>query len=119
MNRERMWKLSTEKYVEEELFNLGQKLNFEQLVFICMFLCCCYETRILLNYSFYFLPSAIHSFILDVDDNVIREHFSKEEREEIKFASSPQVPEMSDEIDEFLIKFIDKVINNLHTIDKI
>ncbi|CAG8642023.1 1873_t:CDS:2, partial [Paraglomus brasilianum] len=29
MNRERMWKLSTEKYVEEELFKLGQKLNFE------------------------------------------------------------------------------------------
>jgi len=29
----RMWKLSTGKYVEE-LFKLGKKLNFEQLVFI-------------------------------------------------------------------------------------
>ena len=69
--------------------------------------------------SYYFLPSAVHSFILDVDDNVIRQHFSKEERDEIEFAPSPQVPEISDEIDEFLNKFIDKVINNLHAIDKI
>ncbi|CAG8713074.1 5760_t:CDS:2, partial [Ambispora leptoticha] len=30
----RMWRLSTGKYVEEELFKLGKSLNFEQLMFI-------------------------------------------------------------------------------------
>ncbi|GBC07076.1 hypothetical protein RclHR1_07230003 [Rhizophagus clarus] len=34
MKKERMWRLSTGKYVEEELFKLGKKLKFEQLVFI-------------------------------------------------------------------------------------
>jgi len=34
MKRERMWRLSTGKYVEEELFELGKKLIFEQSVFI-------------------------------------------------------------------------------------
>ena len=34
MKKERMWKLSDGKYVEEELFKLGKKLKFEQLVFI-------------------------------------------------------------------------------------
>jgi hypothetical protein len=34
MKKEKMWKLSTGRYVEEELFKLGKKLKFEQLVFI-------------------------------------------------------------------------------------
>jgi hypothetical protein len=29
-----MWKLSTGKFVEKELYKLGQELEFEQLVFM-------------------------------------------------------------------------------------
>ena len=36
MKKERMWRLSMGKYVKEELFKLGKKLKFEQLVFIYM-----------------------------------------------------------------------------------
>ncbi|CAB4426879.1 unnamed protein product [Rhizophagus irregularis] len=32
MKKERMWRLSTEKYVEKELFELGKKLEFEHAV---------------------------------------------------------------------------------------
>ena len=63
-------------------------------------------------------PSAIHSFILDVSDESIKQHFSKEERDEIVSTPGPQVPDISDEINEFLMEFLDKVIINLHAIDK-
>lgn len=81
MKKERMWKLSTGRFVEEELFKLGKKLKYEH---------------------------AIHSFILDVSDESIKQHFSKEERDEIDSTPGPQVPDISDEINEFLIKFLDK-----------
>ena len=60
--------------------------------------------------SFYLLVL----FILDVNDEIIKRHFSKEECDEIDSASGPQVPDISDEINEFLIKFLDKVIINLY-----
>lgn len=78
MKKENMWRLSTGKYVEKELFDLGKKLEFEH---------------------------AVHSFIVDVDDVIIREHFNKTELDEIDNAPAPQVPELSDEIVEFLDKF--------------
>jgi hypothetical protein len=55
--------------------------------------------------------SAIHSFILDVEDELIMEHFTEEELEEISSAPIPEVPELSDEVNDFLCKFLGKVIN--------
>ncbi|RUP50459.1 hypothetical protein BC936DRAFT_139012 [Jimgerdemannia flammicorona] len=49
------------------------------------------KTRVLLS-------SSVHSFIVDVDDEIIKRHFSKEELHEIDYTPSPQVPELSDEI---------------------
>ena len=34
MRKDYMWQLSSGKFVEEELFNLGNGLEFEQYVFI-------------------------------------------------------------------------------------
>ncbi|CAB4489140.1 hypothetical protein RhiirA1_535817 [Rhizophagus irregularis] len=84
MKKGRMWRLSTEKYVKKKLFELGKKLEFEQ--------------------SFLFL-NAVHSFIVDVDDVIIKQHFSKTELDEIDDAPSSQIPELLDEIVEFLSKF--------------
>ncbi|CAG8592524.1 2405_t:CDS:10, partial [Acaulospora morrowiae] len=81
MKKDRMWRLSTGKYVEEELFELGKKLRFEH---------------------------AVHSFILDVDDEIIRQHFNEAELDEIDCAPGPQVYELSEEIAGFLNKFADK-----------
>ncbi|CAG8620838.1 4193_t:CDS:10 [Ambispora gerdemannii] len=81
MKKERMWRLSTGKYVEEELFELGKKLIFEH---------------------------AVHSFILDVDDGIIFQHFSEAELDEIDCTPGPQVPELSEEITGFLNKFAGK-----------
>ncbi|GBB99867.1 hypothetical protein RclHR1_03660014 [Rhizophagus clarus] len=92
MKKEMMWKLSTGRYVEEELFELGKKLEFEH---------------------------AIHSFIIDVDDVITRQHFNKAELDEIDDAPGPQVPELSDEIVEFLNKFINKTsLNDIRKIIK-
>ncbi|CAG8544441.1 11597_t:CDS:2 [Ambispora leptoticha] len=91
MKKERMWRLSTGKYVEEELFELGKKLKFEH---------------------------AVHSFILDVDDGIINQHFNEAELDEIDYAPGPQVPELSEEITGFLNKFVDKVILHLYVTDK-
>ncbi len=54
---------------------------------------------------------AIHSFILDVEDELIMEHFTVEELEEIEGITIPEVPDISDEIDDYLGKFFGKVIN--------
>ncbi|EXX58806.1 uncharacterized protein OCT59_023351 [Rhizophagus irregularis] len=78
MKKERMWRLLTEKYVKKKLFELGKKLEFEH---------------------------AVHSFIVDVDDVIIKQHFSKTELDEIDDAHSSQIPELLDEIVEFLSKF--------------
>jgi len=55
--------------------------------------------------------SAVHSFILDVEDELIVGHFTETELQEIDSTSIPEVPELSNEIDEFLGKFLGKVIN--------
>ncbi|RUP48517.1 hypothetical protein BC936DRAFT_144460, partial [Jimgerdemannia flammicorona] len=54
------------------------------------------------------LFSSVHSFIVDVDDEIIKRHFS-EELHEIDYTPSPQVPELSDEITAYLGKFINKI----------
>ncbi|CAG8625303.1 6697_t:CDS:2, partial [Paraglomus occultum] len=77
------------KYVEEELFELGKKLRFEH---------------------------AVHSFILDVEDEIIRQHFSKAELDEIDCVPGPQLPELSEEITGFLNKFADKYFSGLHMV---
>jgi hypothetical protein len=55
--------------------------------------------------------SAVHSFILDVDDKLIAEHFTEAELREIEDTPIPEVSELSDEIVNLLNKFIGKVIN--------
>jgi hypothetical protein len=47
---------------------------------------------------------------VDVDDVIIKQHFSKTELDEIDDAPGSQIPELSDEIAEFLSKFDYKVI---------
>ncbi|CAB4427528.1 unnamed protein product [Rhizophagus irregularis] len=90
MDTEYMWKLSSGRIVEEELFELGNDLEFEH---------------------------AIHSFILDVEDELIMEHFTEEELEEISSAPIPEVPELSDKVNDFLCKFLGKI--NLNEIRQI
>ncbi|GBC08988.1 hypothetical protein RclHR1_08520014 [Rhizophagus clarus] len=90
MDESYMWKLSSGRIVEEELFKLGNDLEFEH---------------------------AIHSFILDVEDELIMEHFTEKELEEIEGTTIPEVPDLSDEIDDFLGKFLGKT--NLNEIRQI
>ncbi|CAG8561366.1 8290_t:CDS:10 [Ambispora leptoticha] len=90
MDKQYMWKLSSGKFVEEELYKLGKRLEFEH---------------------------AVHSFILDVEDELIMEHFTETELREIDNTSIPEVPELSNEIDEFLNKFLGKT--NLNEIRQI
>ncbi|CAG8615598.1 10673_t:CDS:2, partial [Paraglomus occultum] len=79
MDKQYMWKLSSGKFIEEELYKLGKRLEFEH---------------------------AVHSFILDVEDELIMEHFTETELREIDNTSIPEVPELSNEIDVFLNKFL-------------
>ncbi|PKK61452.1 hypothetical protein RhiirC2_856244 [Rhizophagus irregularis] len=48
---------------------------------------------------------AVHSFIVDVNDVIIKQHFSKTELDEIDNAPGSQIPELLDKIVEFLSKF--------------
>lgn len=43
------------------------------------------------------------------------EHFTEEELKEIEGTTIPEIPDLSDEIDDFLGKFLGKVINILIT----
>ncbi|CAG8630211.1 1400_t:CDS:2, partial [Paraglomus brasilianum] len=61
-----MWQLSSGKFVEEELFNLGNRLEFEHT-------------------------------LLDVDDELIKQHFIKAELQEIDDLHGPHVPSLSQE----------------------
>ncbi|CAI2175886.1 19774_t:CDS:2 [Funneliformis geosporum] len=90
MDEKYMWKLSSGRIVEEEIYKLGQEQEFEH---------------------------AIHSFILDVEDELIMEHFTQEELEEIDSIPIPEVPELSKEVDDFLRKFLGKI--NLNEIRQI
>ncbi|CAG8691326.1 964_t:CDS:2, partial [Ambispora leptoticha] len=60
---------------------------------------------------------AIHSFILDIDDEVVMNHFSKEEMEEIDQTPGPVIPELAENVTDCLCKFVDKT--NLNEIRKI
>ena len=53
--------------------------------------------------------SAAHSFILDVDDELIKQHFTKAELQEIDDLHGLHVPSLSQEVIEYLNKFKDKV----------
>ncbi|CAG8641218.1 10639_t:CDS:2, partial [Ambispora gerdemannii] len=90
MAKDKMWKLSSGRYVEEELYELGKKLDYEH---------------------------AIHSFILDTEDEVVMNHFSKEEMEEIDQTPGPVIPELAENVTDCLSKFVDKT--NLNEIRKI
>nr|CAG8653771.1 11414_t:CDS:2 [Entrophospora candida] len=81
MKKDKMWRLSSGKFVEEELFNLGKKLNFE---------------------------NAIHSFILDIDDDLIINHFTNEELKELESVNIPDIPDIPEEIITCLEKFLNK-----------
>ncbi|CAG8670334.1 12556_t:CDS:10, partial [Funneliformis caledonium] len=90
MDKQFMWKLSSERIVEEELYKLGKDLEFEH---------------------------AVHSFILDVDDKLIAEHFTEAELREMEDTPIPEVSELSDEIINLLNKFTGKT--NLNEIRQI
>ncbi|CAI2167142.1 12208_t:CDS:10 [Funneliformis geosporum] len=79
MKHSNMWKLSSGKFVEEELYNIGKQLEFEH---------------------------SIHSFIIDTDDEIIKEHFSEHELEKIDDAPVPEVPDLPHNVIEYLNKFI-------------
>ncbi|CAB4438269.1 unnamed protein product [Rhizophagus irregularis] len=81
MDRRYMWKLSSGKVIEDELYKLGRELEFKH---------------------------AVHSFILDIDDELVADCFTKTELREIELTPIPEVPELSDEINNFLGKFIRK-----------
>ncbi|CAG8832454.1 25690_t:CDS:10, partial [Gigaspora margarita] len=81
MDEQCMWKLSTGRFVEKELYRLGQELEFEH---------------------------AIHSFIIDIDDELISSHFNDTELDEIDCAAGPHVPDLPDQIAEFLYEFVGK-----------
>ncbi|CAG8708088.1 15989_t:CDS:2, partial [Acaulospora colombiana] len=81
MDERCMWKLSTGRFVEKELYKLGQEQEFEQLVFM-------------------------HK--LYVDDELISSYFSDTELDEIDYAAGPHVPDLPDQIAEFLYEFAGK-----------
>ncbi|CAG8648635.1 1161_t:CDS:10 [Ambispora leptoticha] len=81
MDRRYMWKLSSGKVIEDELYKLGRELEFEH---------------------------AVHSFILDIDDELVADCFTETELREIELTPIPEVPELSDEVNDFLDKFIGK-----------
>ncbi|CAG8532244.1 26124_t:CDS:10 [Gigaspora margarita] len=91
MKRENMWKLKSGRLVEEELYKLGLDMRFEH---------------------------ASHSFIVDVDDEAVKHHFDKEECLEIYNASGPEVPQLLQEIIEYLAKFTNKAIKSLKEVRK-
>ncbi|KAG9301062.1 hypothetical protein G9A89_015798 [Geosiphon pyriformis] len=70
MKKKRMWRLSSGRYVEEELYALGKKLKYEH---------------------------AAHSFIIDVDDEAIKQHFNKGELDEIIHTHIPPVPQLAED----------------------
>ncbi|RGB36223.1 hypothetical protein C1646_90887 [Rhizophagus diaphanus] len=61
---------------------------------------------------------AIHSFIIDVNDELTSSHLSDTELDEIDYAAGPHVPDLPDQIAEFLYEFVGKVIIHLHVNDK-
>ncbi|CAG8670241.1 9222_t:CDS:10, partial [Funneliformis mosseae] len=81
MKKRCMWRLSSGRYVEEELYNLGKSFEYEHTV---------------------------HSFIMDVDDNEVKTHFSEDELHEIKSASRPVVTPISDEVVDYLEQINEK-----------
>nr|CAG8521871.1 7649_t:CDS:2 [Entrophospora candida] len=82
--KKNMWKLETSgRVVEEELYNLGHGLEFEH---------------------------GAHSFIVDMDDELIKQHFSEAERLEMENECVLEIPQLSQVIIDYLIKFNDKEI---------
>ncbi|RIB23921.1 hypothetical protein C2G38_2032301 [Gigaspora rosea] len=81
MNKDFMWKLESGRYVEEVLYKIGLNLTYEHNV---------------------------HSFIIDAEDETIKKHFDERELEEISDASGPLVPNLSDDVIEYLKKFLNK-----------
>ncbi|CAG8587319.1 17843_t:CDS:2, partial [Gigaspora margarita] len=78
MDERCMWKLLTGRFVEKELYKLGQELEFEQLI----------------------------------DDELISSHFNDTELDKIDYATGPHVPDLSDQIAEFLYDFVGKSSRN-------
>ncbi|GET04606.1 C2H2-type zinc finger transcription factor [Rhizophagus clarus] len=77
MKDDKKWKLSTGRYVEDILYNLGKKCNYHNL---------------------------IHSFIIDPEDKFVHSGFTMEELQEICETKSMQEPP---QIDDDLLQYID------------
>ncbi|RIB09056.1 hypothetical protein C2G38_1981881 [Gigaspora rosea] len=89
MNDQSKWRLSTRKYVEDALFNFAMSANFEHLA---------------------------HSFIIDPDDKTYESIFTNEELEEIRSYNSKELPELPDNLLEFLLKFDKDTLEELKNV---
>nr|CAG8631909.1 9382_t:CDS:2 [Entrophospora candida] len=82
------WKLSTRKFVEDSLYEYGLKCTSEHMC---------------------------HSFILDPDDNsyINDKIFTKEELEEIRDYKKRELPEIPEDLINYIMKFSDNKIHEL------
>ena len=119
-----MWKLSSGRYVEEELYELGKKLKYERQAYknqyIKSFINYFHVKQMAVAFKFgnydgnlnrvlFLVQYQIHSFILDVEDEAVLNHFSKEEMEEIDQTPGPVIPELAENVIDCLNKFVSKV----------
>ncbi|CAG8514184.1 17190_t:CDS:2 [Cetraspora pellucida] len=68
MKKDAMWKLLSGKFVKEELYNLGKKLEFEH---------------------------SVHFFIINTENEIIKQHFREYELKEIDNKHVPKPPDLS------------------------
>ncbi|RUS35394.1 hypothetical protein BC938DRAFT_470670 [Jimgerdemannia flammicorona] len=89
MPKAQMWRLESGTIVEEELYKIGKGLNYEHFGYI--------------------ISSGTHSFILDTEDDNVRNHFNDKDFEEITTAPQPSVPQLSEDVAEYLSRFSTKM----------
>ncbi|RUP46190.1 hypothetical protein BC936DRAFT_147238 [Jimgerdemannia flammicorona] len=89
MPKAQMWRLESGTIVEEELYKIGKGLNYEHFGYI--------------------ISSGTHSFILDTEDDNVRNHFNDKDFQEITAAPQPSVPQLSEDVAEYLSRFSTKM----------
>ncbi|RUS32801.1 hypothetical protein BC938DRAFT_474232 [Jimgerdemannia flammicorona] len=89
MPKAQMWRLESGTIVEEELYKIGKGLNYEHFGYI--------------------ISSGTHSFILDTEDDNVRNHFNDKDFQEITTAPQPSVPQLSEDVAEYLSRFSTKM----------
>ncbi|CAB5359978.1 unnamed protein product [Rhizophagus irregularis] len=81
LDSSRKWKLRSERFVEDVLYKLGMQCRYHYLV---------------------------HSFIIDTEDTFIKDEFSEEELSEIVEKNKQSIPEIDEEILEYIDTFAKK-----------